>query len=403
VAAAALLPAHPAEAQVPPNLAQQFGAAATSWMSMNYEQLRPLIGQLPCPLPGLPPDLAKLVDCSVLRPISNSTQYQPVPVPAGELPASVDHRQQGLVGAVRDQGEVGSCTSNAVASLIETYTRVRRLNALPASALHIFAIYERTNVAGAREDDVGNLLKVPGVTTESVWPYDPVKACRIALGEAASGCGAPYHVQEGSGYTDPVLIAERQRADAAPAYRVTSIEAMADGPERDKQIMKLLAAGEAIFLGVDMATNWTSAAGIHGVDVLPQPQGYYGSHALLAQGYRSTPTGTQFLVQNSWGTGWGQNGYVWIPEDVFKARLRFAYRYKVALTTDPPGGTPVPAPQNPPNAQVQPAPTPGPAPVAGQTCPQGFTEAFGMCVPGTPLPPCAAGAWPTIAGPCVPR
>ena len=372
-----------------------FQQLATSWMSMSYEQLRPLIAQLPCPLPGLPPELSKLVDCSVLRPISNTTQYQPVP-PAGALPVSVDHRAQGLVGQVRDQGEVGSCSANAVAELIDTYTRLRRLNAAPASALHVFAIYERSNVAGAREDDVGNLMRVAGVTTESVWPYDPVKACRIAIGDAASGCDKPYNVQAGSGYTDPVIIAERQRADASPYYRITNIEQMADGPGRDNELMKLLAAGEAVYLGVDMATNWTSASGAQGMEVLPQPQGYYGSHALLAQGYRTTATGVQFLVQNSWGTRWGQGGFVWIPEDVLKARMRYAYRYRVALTSDPRSG---PAPQPAPVAQPQPA---NPNPASPQACPQGTTLVLGVCVPGT-LPPCAPNTAPTFLAPCVPR
>lgn len=291
------------------------GAAASAWMAMTYEQLRPLIAQLPCPLPGLPPELARLVDCRVLRPVPDATPHPPTPPPQGGIPASVDHRAQGLVGAVRDQGLVGSCEANAIAGLIDTYTRLRRLNAQPASALHVFAIYERTNINGVDKDDLGNLLRVSGVTAESVWPYDPIKACRIALGGEASGCDASYHVQAGSAYADPTLVAERRRADGMPAYRIAAIETIAqtgrDGAQinaaaAQNEIVKILATGEAVLLGVDMGTNWTSAAGVRGVEVLPEPRGYYGSHALLAQGYRSTATGTQLLVQNSWGTGWGQ-------------------------------------------------------------------------------------------------
>jgi Papain family cysteine protease len=389
-----------AEAQVFPN---PFGtAAAPAWVNMTYEQLRPLLAQLPCPLPGLPPELARLVDCNVLRPIPNVVPPEPTPVGPGGLPASVDHRAQGLVGSVRDQGEVGSCEANAIASLIDTYTRWRRLNAVPASALHIFAVYERTRIDGVDRDDVGNLTRVPGVTSEAVWPYDPVKACRIAVGGDGLGCDARYHVQKESGYTDPTLVAERQHADATPSYRITSIQNVTetgrDGMPSDTakataEIVKLLAAGEAVYLGVDMATNWTSAAGLRGVEVLPAPQGYYGSHALLAQGYRSTATGTQFLVQNSWGASWGQGGFAWIPEATLRARLRAAYRFRVALTTDPrtAGNPPAPTPAAPPP----------PAPAPAQTCPQGYMPMFGACVPN--LPKCAPGALPTLTSPCVPR
>jgi len=335
---------------------------------MSYEQLRPLIAQLPCPLPGLPPEIARVVDCSVLRPISDTTQYQPIPTPSGASPV-VDHRAQGIVGSVRDQGETGSCSANAIASLIDTYVLRRGLGPQRASALHVFAIYEHTALQGATDDNIGNLKKVAGVTSETVWPYDPVKACRVAVGSAISGCDTAYHVQAGSGYTDPVIVAERQHADATPLYRVVGLETIADTPTRDTEIMKLLASGEAVYLSMDMAINWSIAGpgGFHG-EVLPPPQAYYGSHALLAQGYRTTATGTQFLLQNSWGTNWGQNGFVWIPEDIFKSRLRGAYRMHVDLVTDPKKGGPAPAPVATAN-------------VPTQACPRGTTMVLGLCLP----------------------
>jgi papain like protease len=347
---------------------QPLPSAATAFLNMSYEQLRPLIAQLPCPLPGLPPELARYVDCSVLRPISDATPYQPTPSP-GTLPPLVDHRSQGLVGAVRDQGETGSCSANAIAALIDTYVLKRGLAPQRASALHVFAIYEHTAVQGATDDNIGNLRKVAGVTSENVWPYDPVTACRVALKDAISGCDTAYHVQAGSGYTDPVVVAARQRADATPLYRVAGLEAIAEAPGRDYEIMKLLAAGEAVYLAVDMATNWSigGPGGFHG-EVLPPPQSYYGSHALLAQGYRTTSSGTQILVQNSWGTNWGQNGFVWIPEDIFKSRLRSAYRFHVELATDQK------APGRAPPAVATPnTPT--------QVCPQGTMLVLGLCVP----------------------
>src|ERR1700722_13928761 len=119
---------------------QPWPSAATAFLNMSYEQLRPLIAQLPCPLPGLPPEIARYVDCSVLRPISDATPYQPIPAPGG-LPALVDHRAQGLVGPVRDQGETGSCSANAIASLIDTYVLRRGLGPQRAPALAGFPIF----------------------------------------------------------------------------------------------------------------------------------------------------------------------------------------------------------------------------------------------------------------------
>ncbi len=361
-----------ARGQSQPQQQMPLPGAATAFWNMSYEQLRPWIAQLPCPLPGLPPEIARYVDCSVLRPIADATQYQSTPSPGG-LPPAVDHRTQGLAGPVRDQGETGSCSANAIASLIDTFVLRRGLGPQQASALHVFAIYEHTAVQGATDDNIGNLKKVAGVTSEVVWPYDPVKACRVALGSAVSGCDTAYRVQAGSGYSDPVIVAERQRADATPVYRVAGLETIGDSAGRDNEIMKLLASGEAVYLSVDMAINWSIAGpgGFHG-DVLPPPQAYYGSHALLAQGYRTTPSGVQFLVQNSWGTDWGQSGFVWIPEDILKSRLRNAYRVHVELAA--PGAV---ASAPPPVASPGPPAPPGP-------CPQGTMFVLGLCMPQWP-------------------
>ena len=330
---------------------------------MSYEQLRPLIAQLPCPLPGLPPEIARYVDCSVLRPISDATAYQPIPTPTG-MTNGVDHRTQGIVGPVRDQGETGSCSANAIASLIDTFVRKRGLGAQQASALHVFAIYEHTAVKGATDDNIGNLRRSPASPPRRYGPTIRSRRAGSRSGRRSRAATPHTACRPARATLDPTIVAERQRADGTPLYRVAGLEAIADTPERDGEIMKLLSAGEAVYLSVDMAINWSIAGpgGFHG-DVLPPPQAYYGSHALLLQGYRTTPTGVQFLAQNSWGTNWGQNGFVWIPEDIFKSRVRAVYRIHVDMAS-PSAQVPAPLP-----VQVSAAPSATPAPGAPPPAP----------------------------------
>ena len=47
---------------------------------------------------------------------------------------------------------------------------------------------------------------------------------------------------------------------------------------------------------------------------VPKPtENLLGGHAVLACGYRTMPDQTiQFLVRNSWGSEWGDNGYFWM-------------------------------------------------------------------------------------------
>jgi hypothetical protein len=46
------------------------------------------------------------------------------------------------------------------------------------------------------------------------------------------------------------------------------------------------------------------------------------AHALCVVGYDDNKYGGAFEIQNSWGTNWGNGGYVWIPYTVFD---KFAY------------------------------------------------------------------------------
>jgi hypothetical protein len=75
---------------------------------------------------------------------------------------------------------------------------------------------------------------------------------------------------------------------------------------------------------------------------------------------------------------WGQNGFVWIPEDIFKSRVRAVYRIHVDMAS-PSAQLPVPLPvQVPTSPSATPAPS-GAPPAPG--CPPGTTSMFGLCVP----------------------
>ena len=46
-----------------------------------------------------------------------------------------------------------------------------------------------------------------------------------------------------------------------------------------------------------------------------EPQGgeeSEGGHAMCVIGYDDTVNGGSFRIVNSWGTGWGDNGYFWL-------------------------------------------------------------------------------------------
>jgi hypothetical protein len=66
------------------------------------------------------------------------------------------------------------------------------------------------------------------------------------------------------------------------------------------------------------------------------PEGTEISHAVTLEGYRWTPNGREFLFHNSWGPGWGRNGYAWMSEVMIRTHLGNAYRVIATDASVPP-------------------------------------------------------------------
>jgi len=64
------------------------------------------------------------------------------------------------------------------------------------------------------------------------------------------------------------------------------------------------------------------------------PNKDHGYHALCVVSYDDDKYGGAFEVQNSWGTEWGNGGYIWISYRDFAAYVRGAWAYDI----DDPGG-----------------------------------------------------------------
>lgn len=55
------------------------------------------------------------------------------------------------------------------------------------------------------------------------------------------------------------------------------------------------------------------------------PAANHGGHAMCVIGYDNNKYGGAFEIQNSWGTDWGNAGYIWIKYDDFKQWVKYAY------------------------------------------------------------------------------
>ena len=57
------------------------------------------------------------------------------------------------------------------------------------------------------------------------------------------------------------------------------------------------------------------------------PDDNHGGHALCVVGYDDQKYGGAFEIQNSWGTNWGNKGYMWIKYDDFAKFTKYAFQF----------------------------------------------------------------------------
>ena len=206
-----------------------------------------------------------------------------------KLPAAVDLRQQ--CPAVYDQGQLGSCTANAIAGAFEFEAKKQNAtNDFMPSRLFIYynerAIEHTINTdSGAQIRDGIKSINQQGVCPEKMLPYNidkftqkPSKACY----------------------------------DAALKHQLTSYHRVT---RTLNQMQACLADGYPFVFGFTVYESFESAAMAKtGKLNLPKKtESVIGGHAVMAVGYDDKTT--RFIVRNSWGNTWGLNGYFTMPYD----------------------------------------------------------------------------------------
>jgi hypothetical protein len=290
---------------------------------------------------------------------------------AGATPASVDHRATGHEGPVKTQGAVGTCTAMSLSTAIEHALRMRGITE-NVSTLHIWSHYRVPKMGDAGDS---NLEK--RIAPQQNWQYDPAQACKL-MQRSFDSCGPAYGVKSNTSDSDPQIQASKKRSDSSGKYRLVGIEKLAQ--HDPNEFASILAQGDDLWVAFNMNTErWKSRSMKNNV-IQDYSETESTGHAVVLAGYRTVGGAKQFLIHNSWGTGWGEGGYAWIGENMIRRQLRYAYRVRVA--TDGEAGPSVPSPA--PSAQgcnggeVRDA-------VTGQctpACAGGRAPAAGFCVPG---------------------
>jgi C1A family cysteine protease len=200
-------------------------------------------------------------------------------------PAEYDLRPS--MPPVYDQGQLGSCTGNAIAAAMEFERDRQGLSDFVPSRLFIY--YNERALEGTVSSDSGAVIRdgikvvnSQGVCPETLWPYDigvftvkPPKRCYVAA-----------------------------KKDKAVQYE--AIHTLGD-------LKDAIASNLSVVFGFTVYQSFESRS-VAQTGVMPMPkrgEATVGGHAVVAVGY-SDPKG-HLIVRNSWGPSWGDHGYFYMP------------------------------------------------------------------------------------------
>jgi C1A family cysteine protease len=202
------------------------------------------------------------------------------------IPSKVDLRSH--CPAVYDQGQLGSCTANAVAGAIQFDLKKQKKPVFVPSRLFIYyneRVMEHTvnSDSGAMIRDGIKSVAKSGDAPEPEWPYNISKFTQ----------------------KPPAKVYKDAKKHRALSYqRVT---------QSLTQMRGCLASGYPFVFGFTVYESFESQK-VARTGVLQMPasnEKSVGGHAVLAVGYDDGQQ--RFIVRNSWSSDWGMKGYFTMP------------------------------------------------------------------------------------------
>jgi C1A family cysteine protease len=198
---------------------------------------------------------------------------------------SLDWRQSGAVTGVKDQGQCGSCWAFSTTGSMEGVIKIKHgvLTSLSEQALvDCSTSYGNMGCNGGLMDNAFKYAMAKGLPTEAAYPYT----------SGTTGKGGTCKAYTMSAYTQ--LTGYKDVTHTADALGAASdIEPVSVAIQANQPAFQLYKGG-----------------------VITSGCGTNLDHGVLVAGYGTDASaGPYWLVKNSWGTSWGEAGYVRISRN----------------------------------------------------------------------------------------
>jgi len=203
--------------------------------------------------------------------------------PKVSLPDSFDWSTQGAVTPIKDQGQCGSCWAFSTTGSVE--------------GCHFFGA---KNLVGLSEQNLvdcstsqGNEGCNGGLMTQAM---DYIKANGID-----SESSYPYTAQDGTCAFNPANVASHE----------TGYANVASGDENALQ-QSVYQGPTSVAIDASQSSFQFYTSGVYSD---PNCSSSQLDHGVLAVGWGSDSGTDYWIVKNSWGTSWGNQGYIWMARN----------------------------------------------------------------------------------------
>ncbi|XP_073041423.1 cysteine proteinase mucunain-like [Primulina eburnea] len=251
------------------------------------------------------------------------------------LPESVDWREKGAVAPVKDQGQCGSCWAFSTVAAVEGVNKIETGDLVVLSEQELVdcdKTYNEGCNGGLMDYAFQFIIKNGGIDTSVDYPYS-----------ARDGTCDQY----------------RKNA------RVVSIDSYEDVPENDEQSLRKAVANQPVSVAIEAGGRDFQ---LYQSGVFTGRCGTDLDHGVVAVGYGTEKGADYWIVRNSWGPSWGEQGYIRLQRNVANITTG-----KCGIAIE--ASYPLKKGQNPPNPGPSP-PTPVKPPTVCDdyyTCPEGST------------------------------
>eukprot|EP01099_Mayorella_cantabrigiensis_P001826 TRINITY_DN179_c0_g1_i1.p1 TRINITY_DN179_c0_g1~~TRINITY_DN179_c0_g1_i1.p1 ORF type:complete len:332 (+),score=98.75 TRINITY_DN179_c0_g1_i1:51-1046(+) len=191
------------------------------------------------------------------------------------LPTTVDWRTAGVVTPVKDQGQCGSCWAFSTTGAVEGVWALKSGKLVSLSEQQLVDC--NTNNSGCNGG----------------WPYIAMQYLIGAGSDTESSY--PYHASQGR--------CVRQQVGA----KVVGYYQLPKGSESNLQSATANVGPVSVCIDASQPSFQLYKSGVYNE---PKCNPYYLDHAVLVVGYGNEGGKDYWLVKNSWGTSWGEQGYI---------------------------------------------------------------------------------------------